>query len=415
MPFVHNRVGHVAVTWNELTLIWGGYNSCSDDDDSSTSKYWDPGTVYYHFEGRWIQRKTAGDVPSATSGATAQVCLDVMYVLCGFRRQSGEGGVEANTNEVFGLDLNTWTWTKHTPVGQAPLKVDKLSSWSYDGGIYIFGGFGLAPDESTRYPNYLRFRQEGTIFQDVPARGWSNQIVRYDIARDRWDWPLCVASNVVPCPRAAQTTIICGSDVFLFGGRLGRERMNDLHHLDMKTMRWNVVHGKHTGKAFPTGRSWHSLTWISDRGAILFGGYDARSAPLGDCWFLDTKACREADDTRKNNDLWTRCKHHEKDPGIHGSARLWHQAVKEPTSNRVWVMGGVVSDIMRAAEHPIDMVVMAFSSDQTLKLLAMESVVKNYNRGDINSSELPETLRQELRVRFANHAEVKDLQAPRDL
>ena len=44
-----------------------------------------------------------------------------------------------------------------------------------------------------------------------------------------------------PSPRAAHTTFVCGDAVFLFGGRLVDERLNDLHVLDMRSMQWTQV------------------------------------------------------------------------------------------------------------------------------------------------------------------------------
>ena len=57
------------------------------------------------------------------------------------------------------------------------------------------------------------------------------------------------------------------------------------------------MHGPATGEAangLPCGRSWHSLTRISQTGAALFGGYDSDGTPLGDCWLLDTAGCKTA-------------------------------------------------------------------------------------------------------------------------
>ena len=132
----------------------------------------------------------------------------------------------------------------------------------------------------------------------------------------------------VPSPRAAHATFVCGDVVVLFGGRLAEERLNDLHILDMSSMQWtqviprdvtlvlgdnsfkmsrnqllkfsshpSQVHGPATGEAanrLPCGRSWHSLTRISQTGAVLFGGYDSDGTPLGDCWLLDTAGCKTA-------------------------------------------------------------------------------------------------------------------------
>ena len=45
LPFVHRRAGHVAVTWKEITIIWGGCEYGGGDNE-----YWDPAEVTFHFE-----------------------------------------------------------------------------------------------------------------------------------------------------------------------------------------------------------------------------------------------------------------------------------------------------------------------------------------------------------------------------
>ena len=47
LPFVHRRAGHVAVTWKEFTIVWGG---CEYAESSSGNEYWDPAEVILHFE-----------------------------------------------------------------------------------------------------------------------------------------------------------------------------------------------------------------------------------------------------------------------------------------------------------------------------------------------------------------------------
>ena len=47
IPFVHGRAGHVAVTWKELTLVWGG---CEYGEAGTGNEYWDPTEVTFHFE-----------------------------------------------------------------------------------------------------------------------------------------------------------------------------------------------------------------------------------------------------------------------------------------------------------------------------------------------------------------------------
>lgn len=51
--------------------------------------------------------------------------------------------------------------------------------------------------------------------------------------------------------------------------------------------------------------------------------------------------------------LWTRCRHHEQNPSTKGSSRLWHSSVLEPGSLRVWVIGGIINDLMQQPDHEV--------------------------------------------------------------
>ncbi len=86
---------------------------------------------------------------------------------------------------------------KLNPSGRKPLRVDKLASWIHGGKVYLFGGFGPPPD-----PNKDDISSFVTHAVDPSTvhwgwrntRGWTNQLVIYDIATNAWEWPT-VAGN----------------------------------------------------------------------------------------------------------------------------------------------------------------------------------------------------------------------------
>ena len=43
----------------------------------------------------------------------------------------------------------------------------------------------------------------------------------------------------IPSPRAAHAAVRFGKTVYMFGGRHGDTRMNDLHKLDLHTLTWS--------------------------------------------------------------------------------------------------------------------------------------------------------------------------------
>ncbi len=67
---------------------------------------------------------------------------------------------------------------------------------------------------------------------------------------------------------------------------------------------------------------------------------------------------------------------------MYGSARLWHTAVLEPSSQRVLVLGGVINDLLGddgETAHPDEMLALTFDVGP-LRLLAMEAVIRNMDR-----------------------------------
>ena len=49
---------------------------------------------------------------------------------------------------------------------------------------------------------------------------------------------ICLLQGDVPSPRAAHAAACMKDKVFLFGGRHGDERLNDLYLMDLQTLFW---------------------------------------------------------------------------------------------------------------------------------------------------------------------------------
>lgn len=114
-----------------------------------------------------------------------------------------------NINTIFVLNLKTLRWQRRSPTGPHPLTCDKLSSWTYENKIFIFGGFGPKPVEK-EIADALHGRQRH--FQYVLDetnyytydRGWNNQCAAYNLDTDAWEWPRIRGDT--PCARAAHAT-----------------------------------------------------------------------------------------------------------------------------------------------------------------------------------------------------------------
>ena len=170
---IHIRGGHVAVSWKDLIIVWGGLNLSYDKD---------PSRVLIHFNGEWISKATGGEPPQYSFNfATAQVLGDHMYVIFGAPEPS-----------LHSLNLNFWEWKRHIPQGKAPMTAWKLSSWVHGTRIYCFGGM---------------------THEWVPT----NDLFCYNVVSNSWEWPL-VHGNSLPSPRARHTTVVFEDHVLLFGG-----------------------------------------------------------------------------------------------------------------------------------------------------------------------------------------------------
>ena len=78
----------------------------------------------------------------------------------------------------------------------------------------------------------------------------------------------------------------------------------------------------------PEGRSWHSLTAISEEEALLYGGLSNSRRPLSDCFLFNVRLKR-----------WLTV-------AVRAEPRLWHSAVFSARDQQVFIYGGGTSDIL---------------------------------------------------------------------
>ena len=188
-------------------------------------------------------------------------------------------------------------------------------------------GYGL---KRSLYPPCLK---------TTPSFNLTNQLFCFNVATNCWEWP--TVEGHIPIPRCFHSSVINEDTVFLFGGLsngidpalVGEEKyLNNLHTLDMTSMRWKVIHNSSPMFMLPQGSSHHTLTRISASSAVLFGCSKSENDEFGDCWLLDFDKAKAAADS---DFIWT---------NIHRawghSARSFHTAVVEPLSQKLWLLGG---------------------------------------------------------------------------
>ncbi|KAG0410090.1 hypothetical protein HPB47_012802 [Ixodes persulcatus] len=334
------RTGHVACSYKNGMLVWGGYK----ETERSTSYL--PGYELWFYDTlleKWVLRRTGGQVPPGTSGAVAVTVGDGMYLFGGFYDSR-------NTNRLYRLDLVTMDWELVDAQGPLPTPCDKMAGWSYADRLYVFGGFGVTPRQGVSRPLDFHY----VLDMQAPWRGWTNQLVEFDVVTKTWSYPSY--KGKAPLPRAAHAAAQIESKVFIFGGRHQENRLNDIHSLDLDAMEWSGA--LQTVGEKPCGRSWHSFTAVSPVHVVLYGGFSQSEEPLADCWLFVVGAL-----------TWIRVE-------LPLPPRLWHSACLSQ-QEEVVVFGGCAGNIFqRGGIHAEDTVIVLRFSPRSLYRICLDKVLQ---------------------------------------
>jgi len=294
----------------------------------------------------WCRVLTSGDIPPKVSGCCALLHSDDLYTFGGYQHKSETG----TTNHLYRLNLKTMVWTRLTPRGDWPVCCDKMAGWVYQDKLYFFGGFGPVARCRCEFQIVL----EPTSELSPWPTGWNNQLAVYNIQTDSWEWPRCRGS--IPAPRAAHAAAISNNKVYIFGGRLRLIRNNELHCLDLDTLTWsgNLTDASKSECGVPEGRTWHTLTFISDDRAVLYGGLSQYNAVLSDCWTLDVSGATAR--WHKRND----CR-----------PLLWHRAIFSRDTNELLIQGGLKRSIVATVtwrDHAYELLILPFAPKSLFRL-----------------------------------------------
>lgn len=89
-------------------------------------------------------------------------------------------------------------------------------------------------------------------------------------------------------------------------------------------MTWNEIKCDFS----PEGRSWHSLTAVSEDEVLLYGGLSNSRQPLSDCYVYNLRSNR-----------WLLV-------SVLPEPRLWHSAAFSEKDHQIFIYGGGVTDIL---------------------------------------------------------------------
>uniref|UniRef100_A0A3P9A874 Kelch domain containing 1 n=1 Tax=Esox lucius TaxID=8010 RepID=A0A3P9A874_ESOLU len=304
------RSGHTALVEGNVMYVWGGYVSIADDE------VFLPNDEIWLFDlesGVWEMCTMSGEVPSPMSGICGCSMNGDMYIFGGCD-DSGQ------TNQLYCVNLldGKFTWSKvNHRTGSPPSPRDKLSCWVFNGRLIYFGGYGHKQlDEINNNRSFLM--DESSWAEDI-YWGWNNEVHMFDPTSARWCEPH--TSGHSPEPRAAHASATLGNKGYIYGGRIRECRTSDIHCLDLESWTWSEIVPV---SPVPLGRSWHTLTAISDSALFLFGGLSIECKPMSKCWAEKLIKIQKSCDPPFN---------------FISTLRLWHTACQGKDSD-VIVFGG---------------------------------------------------------------------------
>ncbi|KAM5561012.1 hypothetical protein ABKV19_021900 [Rosa sericea] len=162
------------------------------------------------------------------------------------------GGEEATRKKAM------WLYPKL--VGFNPSERWGHSACYFQGNMYVFGGCS-----------------GGMHYSDV-------LVLNYETMA----WNTLVTTGQGPGPRDSHSTVVLGNNMIVFGGTSGSKKCNDLHILNLMTKEWTRPE---CGGTPPSPRESHSATLVDDEELVVFGG-SGEGQSLNDLHVLDLKTMR---------------------------------------------------------------------------------------------------------------------------
>jgi len=133
--------------------------------------------------------------------------------------------------------------------------------------------------------DFVSQRNEIYVFRGGNGREYLNDLHAFDV--NTFTWRLVESKGEIPNQRANHSSAFLEetNELFIFGGWNGKERLNDIHILDIVTCTWS---SPHIGGVLPHPRAGMTLTAIRGR-LYLFGGSGTSSKCFMDLHVLDRK------------------------------------------------------------------------------------------------------------------------------
>jgi len=236
-PF--QRYGHTVVARGSTCYLFGGRN-----DEAACNLLF----TFCSKTHTWSRPQVSGDIPGERDGHSAAIIGQHMYVFGGY-----EETVERYGQDVYRLDLTTFTWKLMKCDGDLPVHRDFHTATSVGDMMVIFGG--RSTDQSS--------------YHNLGRDFYSNKVSCYNSLTSTWSSP----DILYPLPsgrRSHSAVSLENGKILMFGGFHGRTKVhrNDLWCLDTDTWSWSLFTPAGFG---PNPRRRQALVRVGDK-IFLFGG-----------------------------------------------------------------------------------------------------------------------------------------------
>ena len=233
------RAYHSAVVSGEYMVVFGGSHGATHLNDVHTlhltTGVWTSPTIV-----------NAPPPPPVRSGHSAVSWVDAsgtpMMTIFG-----GVFGAYSFLNDIYTLNLHTWTWNEVSTSGTPPSARSDHSavSWVDVSGTPMMTIFG------------------GEI-HDQSGTHHKNETKTLNLTSGEW------GSTVVgPIARAGHSAVVWGESMIIFGGENDTHSSNDVYVINLIDGTWTIQNDEQR----PSKRRGHSAVVVGDS-MIVFGGYD---------------------------------------------------------------------------------------------------------------------------------------------
>lgn len=244
------RNKHSTVVHDGQMIVFGGHDLCEGSFLASM-------LVYNMDRGAWDEPICTGNGPCARRAHSAVILKGHMIVFGGF------SGDDCH-NDVYALNLSSWSWTRLNIRGTAPCPrgghsavVDPSSA-----SMFIYGGW----DPTITYHS------------DV----WQ---LKCDFDHGVFAWcEVHPTTEFVPPGRVGHCAVVYNNKMVIFGGYIGYRYVNDLIMFNLETHCWTLQYVRRL-QHVPTARTYPALV-ISGNQLLVIGG-SSGTGEENDVWMYN--------------------------------------------------------------------------------------------------------------------------------